>query len=119
MTLNHRCCAYVVERGFVGLTIWVILILMCIVFRAWLLAISGWSLVVALHAFLSLDSRPICLWPARNIGGLSCVGGVLSCLGGCINHILVAMSLYSWIIVMTYVGSREAYLVGGRIVIVE
>jgi hypothetical protein len=57
-----------------------------------MLAISGRCLVVLLHFFLSLASRPICRSPARDISGLSCVGGVVSCLGDCIGHMVVAMS---------------------------
>ena len=45
-----------------------------------------------LHSFLSLASRHISLSPAREIGGLRIVGVVVSCLGLCIGHILVAMS---------------------------
>ena len=75
---------------------------MCIGLRSALLAIYGWCLVVLLHSFLSLASRPICRSPARDIGGLSCVGGVVSCFGGCIGHMVVAMSWYSWMIVITW-----------------
>ena len=46
----------------------------------------------ALQSFLSLVSRPICLSPAREIGGLRVAGVVVSCLVSCIGHILVAMS---------------------------
>ncbi len=60
------------------------------------------GLVVLLHSFLSLASRPICRSPARDIGGLSCIGVVVSCLGGCIGHMVVAMSRYSWMIVVTW-----------------
>ena len=75
---------------------------MCNRLRSALLAFSGWCLVVLLHSFLSLASRPICNCPARDIGGLSIVGGVVSCLGGCIAHMVVAMSCYSWMIVITW-----------------
>ncbi len=66
--------------------------LMYIGLRAWLLAVFGWSLVFAIHSFLILASRPICLRPACEIGALMCVGIDVRCLGGCINHMLVAMS---------------------------
>jgi hypothetical protein len=46
MFLEDWCCAFVVGRGVVGLSIWVILRFMCIGFRSALLAISGWCLVV-------------------------------------------------------------------------
>ena len=45
-----------------------------------------------LHSFLSFENLPICLNPARDIGGLSVAGVVVSCLVSCIGHILVAMS---------------------------
>ena len=57
-----------------------------------LVVISGLCLVVLLHSFMSLTSRPICRSPARDIGGLSGVGGVVSCLGGYIGHMVLAMS---------------------------
>ena len=101
MHLEHCLYASDVEIGVVGLRVCVILLLMYIGLRAWLLAVSGWSLVLALYSNLSLASRPICLRPARDIEGLTCMGAVVSSLGGCIGHILVAMSWYSWIIVMT------------------
>ena len=102
--LEHWCCASIVVRGVVGLSIWVILRFMCIGLSSALLAMSGW-LTVLLHSFLSLASRPICRSPARDIGGLSCVGGVVSCFGGCIGHTVVAMSWYSWMIVITWVAA--------------
>jgi len=74
---------------------------MCIGLRSALLAMSGWYLAVLLHSFLSLASRPICRSPARDIGGLSCVGGVVSCLGGYIAHMVVTMPWYLWMIVIT------------------
>ena len=79
--------------------------MMCIGLRTGLLAISGWSLVVVLHSFLSLANRPICLKRALDIGSLSSVGVDVSCLGGCIGYILVAMSCYSCMIVMTCVAT--------------
>ncbi len=85
-----------------GLSIWVILRFVSIGLRSALLAISRWCLVVLLHSFLSLAIRPICRSPALDIGGLSCVGGVASSLGGCIGHMVVAMSWYSWMIVITW-----------------
>ena len=54
--------------------------------------VSGYSFVVVLHSFRSFASLPICLSPAREIGGLSIAGVVVSCLVSCIGHILVAMS---------------------------
>ena len=102
MFLEHWCCVSIVMRGVVGLSIWVILRFMCIGLRSALLGVSGWCLVVWLHSFLSLASRPICRCPARDIGGLSCVGGVVSCLGDCIGHIVVVMSWYSWRIVIAW-----------------
>jgi hypothetical protein len=92
MTFEHRLCASDVEIGVVGLSICVIFLLVCIGLRAWLLAVSGRSLVLTLHSFLSLANRPICLRPARDIEGLSSMGIVASGLGGCIGHMLVAMS---------------------------
>jgi hypothetical protein len=102
MFLEHWCCAPIVVRGVVGLSIRVILRFMCIGLRSALLAISGWCLVVLLRSFPSLASCPICYSPARDIGGLSCVGGVVSCLGDCIGHMIVAISWYSWMIVITW-----------------
>ena len=54
--------------------------------------ISGRSFVVVLDSFLSFVSLPVCLSPSRQIGGLSRTGLGVSCLVGCIGHILVAMS---------------------------
>ncbi len=48
----------------------------------------------------------ICLSPAREIG-LSCTGSGISCLGGCIGHIFVAMSWHSLRSVMTW-AARES-----------
>ena len=76
--------------------------LLCIGLRSALWAISGRCLAVLLYLFLSLASRPICRSPARDFGGLICVGGVVSCLGGCITHMVVAMSWYSRMIVITW-----------------
>jgi len=75
---------------------------MCNELRSALLAISGWCLVVVLHSFLSLPSRPISCSPTRDIGGLSCVGVAVSYLGGCIGHMVVAIAVYSWMIVITW-----------------
>jgi hypothetical protein len=61
----------------------------------------AWSLVVLLHSFPSFASRPICLSPARDIGDLRYTGVVVLSLVGYIGHMLVAMSLYAWITVMT------------------
>ena len=47
-----------------------------------------------LHLFLSLASLPICVRPARDIGGLCLVGIDVSFLGGCIGDLLVAMARY-------------------------
>jgi len=92
---------------FAGLRYLVSLLFMCIGSRTWLLAISGLSLVGMLHSFLSLASRPICLRPAFEFGGLSCVVVVVSCHGDCIGHILVAMPWYSWMIVTTCVAAKS------------
>jgi len=61
-----------------------------------LLIVSGRSLIFVLLSFLSLASRAIYLRPGLDIGGMSCVGIDVSCLAGCIGHIFVAMSWYSW-----------------------
>ncbi len=68
--------------------------------RSELVAISGWILAVLLHSFLSFARRPICLSPVRDMSGLSCTGVVVSSLRGCIGHILVVMSWYSWMMVI-------------------
>ncbi len=65
---------------------------MCGGFRTGSFTISGYSFVVVLHLFRSFASLPICLSPARAIGGLSVTGVVVSCRVSCIGHILVAMS---------------------------
>ena len=90
-----------VEIGVAGLRSLVILSFMWIGFRAWLLAASGWGLVVMLHSFLCLANRPICFRLALDFGGLSCVGVVVSLLGYYIGHVFAAMSWNSWRIVMT------------------
>ena len=79
-------------RGVLGSSIWFLFRSICGGFRSESSAISGCSFVVVLHAFLSFRSRPIFLSPAREIGGLSCVGVGVSCLVFCIDHILVAVS---------------------------
>ena len=56
------------------------------------LLFPGIIFFVVLHSFLSFASLPICLCPAREIGGLSVAGVVVSCLVSCIGHILVAMA---------------------------
>ena len=117
MSLEHWCCASIVVRGVVGLSIRVILRFICIGLRSALLAISGLGLAVLLHSFLSLASRPICQSPAREFGGLSCVGGVVSCLGDRMGHMIVAMSWYSWMIVITYLGNCVVRMVGSRVVV--
>jgi hypothetical protein len=94
-----------------SLSIWLIVSFMCIGLRAWLLEISGWSLVVVLQSFLSLSGRPFFLSPASDIGGLSCVGVVVSCVGACIGHILVAMSWYSWRIAITCAAAKSIWSV--------
>ena len=65
---------------------------MCGGFSTGSFAISGHSFVVVLHSFRSFARLPICLRPAREIGGLSVMGVVVSCRVSCICHILVAMS---------------------------
>ena len=67
---------------------------MCGGFRFGSAMISGYSFIVKLHSFRSFASLPICLSPALEIGGLSVVVVVVSCLVSCIGHILVAMSWY-------------------------
>ena len=61
-------------RGVLGWSIWFILRFICSGFRWKSSAISECSFVELLHSFLSLASRPICLNPAREIGGLSSAG---------------------------------------------
>ena len=63
--------------------------------------VSGLSLTDLLHSFRSFANLLICLSPALDIGGLSCVMVVVSGLCVCIGHVLAAMSWYSWIIVIT------------------
>ncbi len=65
---------------------------MCGGFRTGSFTISGYSFVVVLHSFRSFASLPICLSPAREIGGLSVARVAVSCRVSCIGHILVAMS---------------------------
>jgi len=67
--------------------------------------------VVLLHSFQSLASRPICLRPALNIGGLSCVIVVVSCFGVCIGQMCVAMSWYPRIFVMTCAAAKSMWSV--------
>ncbi len=102
MFLEHWCCASIAVRGVVGLSSWAILRFMCIGLRSALLTISMCFFFLLLYSFLSLDSRPICRSPVRDIGDLSCVGDVVSCLGGCIGHMVVALSWYSWITIITW-----------------
>ena len=78
--------------GVSGFRIWLILRLICRGVRSGFVAISGWSLDVLLHAFLSFARRPICLRFARDMGGLSWVADGVSCLGCCIGQTVVAMS---------------------------
>ena len=77
---------------FSGLSIWLILRLICRGVRSGSVASSGWSLDVSLHAFLSFARRPICLKFVRDMGGLSWVVAGVSCLGCCIGQTVVAMS---------------------------
>ena len=76
----------------VGWSIWFILRFICSGFRSGSFAYWGCTFFVVLHSFLSLASRPICLSPAREIGGLRAAGVVVSCLVSCIGHILVPIS---------------------------
>ncbi len=92
MTLDHWRCASFVVMNVVGLSIWFIFGVMCSGFRSGSLTISGCSFVVLLHSFLRFASLPICLSPAREIGGLSYTGIGISCLGDCIGRILVVLS---------------------------
>ena len=56
------------------------------------LRFPGIFFYVVLHSFLSFGSLPICFSPAREIGGFSVAGVVVSCRVSCIGHILVAMA---------------------------
>ena len=78
--------------GIAGWSIWLIFLFMCGGFRFGSFTTSGYSFVVVLHSFRSFASLPICLRPAREIGGLSVAGVVGSCRVSCIGHILVAIS---------------------------
>ncbi len=68
------------------------MLVMCGGFRSGSFSFSGYSLCVVLHSFLIFAILPICLSPAREIGGFSVTGIVGSCLVSCVGHILVAMS---------------------------
>ena len=78
--------------GVVGCSNWLILWVMCVGCRSGSFALSGYSFCVVLHSFLCFASLPICLSPAREIGGFSVTGVVGSCLASCVGHIFVAMS---------------------------
>ena len=78
--------------GVVGCSTLLILWFMCGGIRSGSFDFSGYSLCVVLHSFLSFASLPICLSPARGIGGFSVTDIVGSCLVSCVGHILVAMS---------------------------
>ena len=65
---------------------------MCSGFRSGSFAFSGCNSFVVLHSFLRFASLSICLSPAREIGGLSVAGVVVSCHVLCIGHISVAMA---------------------------
>ena len=84
-------CFFVV-RYVLGWSIWFILRFICSGFRSESSAISWCCFVVVLHSFLSFASLPICLSPAREIGGLSFTGVGVSCLVDCIGHILAVVS---------------------------
>ena len=56
------------------------------------LLFPGIVFCVVLHSFLSFASLPICISPAREIGGFSVTGIVGSCFISYVGHILVAMS---------------------------
>ncbi len=101
ITLLHCLWVSGVEIGCAGLRIVLILLFMCIGFCSWSVEAYGFSLAVLLHSFRSFASLLICLSPALDIGGLGCVMVVVTDLGVCIGQIWVAMSWYSWIIVMT------------------
>ena len=94
IALEHCWCASFVVRGDSGWSIWFIFWFMCGGFRFESAVISGYCFIVWLHSFRSFASLPICLIPALEIGGLSVVVVVGSCLVSCIGHILVAMSWY-------------------------
>ncbi len=81
-------------------------------FWSGLYAFSGCNLFVVLHSFLSFASLPIRRSPAREIGGLSVAGVVVSCRISCIGHILVAMSGVSGVEERHDFGCRCVYLVG-------
>ena len=94
MAVKHCRCVSFVVRSVLGWSIWFILRFICSGLRWKSSAISECSFVELLHSFLSLASRPICLNPAREIGGLGSAGvGVSYCLIACIiGHIFVAMT---------------------------
>ena len=117
MFLKHWCCAYVVVRGVVGLSIWVILRFMCIGLRSALLAISGWCLVVLLHSFLSSAIRPICLSTARDIVGLRCVGGVACIVSWWLHWPYGGSDVVVCVYDCHYLGSFVVYMAGGRVVV--
>ncbi len=48
--------------------------------------------MIDLYPFLNLAGLSICPSLARAIGGLICLGIMISCIGGYIGHVMVAMS---------------------------
>jgi hypothetical protein len=92
MASEHCWCASFVVRGVLDWSTLFILMFICSGFRSESFYISGCCFLVALHAFRSFASLPICLSPAREVGGLSFMGVGVSCLVACIGHIVVAMS---------------------------
>ncbi len=87
IALLHCLCASDVEIGCAESRIVSILLFMCIGFCSWSLEASGFSLAVLLHSSQSFASLPICLSPALDIGGFSCVMVVVSDLGVCMGQI--------------------------------
>ncbi len=83
------------EIGCAGLRIVLILSFTCIRFCPWSVEAFGLSLTFLLYSFRSLASLLICLRPALDIVGLSCVLVVVSGLGVCMGQMWVAMSWYS------------------------
>ncbi len=101
IVLVHCMCNSDGDNVVSGLRICFTLMLMRIGSWVWSLAVSGCRLVIVLHSVISFANIPICLSPALEIGSLRCVGIAVSCLGGCIGHMVMAKLWYPWKIVMT------------------
>ena len=78
IALLHCLWSSDVEIECAGLRIVLILLFKCIGFCSWSVEASGLSLADLLHSFRSFASLLICLSPALDIGGLSCVMVVVS-----------------------------------------